>query len=92
MIEASEAEYAQWRREEKHRDYLRSQESENIPLTRGESDAGGCAKTICKRGKIAVNSPAFIGRFQVRDTVLTESAHANSLPPARPARWEGCLF
>lgn len=33
MIEASEAEYAEWRREKNHSDYLRSQEAETIPLS-----------------------------------------------------------
>lgn len=33
MIEASEAEYEQWRREKNHSDYLRSQETENSPLS-----------------------------------------------------------
>ena len=36
-----------------------------------ESDAGGCAKTTCKRGEIAVNSPAFINYGQRRCKAVT---------------------
>ena len=40
-------------------------------MTRGESDAGGCAKTTCKRGEIAVNSSAFINYGQRRCKAIT---------------------
>ena len=36
-----------------------------------ESDAGGCARTTCKRGKIAVNSSAFINYGQRRCRAVT---------------------
>ena len=35
------------------------------------SDAGGCAKTTCKRGEIAVNSSAFINYGQRRCKAIT---------------------
>ena len=36
-----------------------------------ESDAGGCAKTTCKCGEIAVNSSAFINYGQRRCKAVT---------------------
>lgn len=41
------------------------------PLDERESDAGGCAKTTCKRGKIAVKSSAFIKYGQGRCKAVT---------------------
>ena len=36
-----------------------------------KSDAGGCARTTCKRGEIAVNSSAFINYGQRRCRAVT---------------------
>ena len=40
-------------------------------MTRGDSDAGGCAKTTCKCSEIAVNSSAFIKYGQRRCRAVT---------------------